>query len=189
MSDRDLTLYQKVLDGDKQALEEIYDKYEKLLFSFAYKTCGQKEMAEEIIQEVFIKLWTQKATYDESKGKFSSWIMTITRYTSIDTVRKKENHNYSLEEERDTLHQEEPSAEDLAEWREQGELIRRAMKKLSKEQGKIIKLFYFKGLTQQEIANKCNLSLGTVKGRIRLALKHLRKELSNNKEKGGVRDA
>lgn len=188
MSDHDLLLYQKILDGDKQALEEIYDKYEKLLFSFAYKTCGQKEMAEEILQEVFIKVWTQKATYDESKGKFSSWIMTITRYTSIDTVRKKENHNYSLEE-RDSIHQENPSAENLAEWREQGKLVRNAIKELTKDQGKIIELFYFKGLTQREIAQKCDLSLGTVKGRIRLALKHLRKELSNIDEKGGTRDA
>ncbi|MYL34632.1 sigma-70 family RNA polymerase sigma factor [Pontibacillus yanchengensis] len=189
MSDRDLDLYNQVLEGDKRALEELYDKYEKLLYSFAYKSCGQKEMAEEVMQEVFIKVWTQKATYDSSKGKFSSWILSVTRFTSIDIVRKKENQNYSLEEERDTLHQEEPSAEDLAEWKEQGEIVREAVKQLSEEQNKIIQLFYFKGLTQREIASSCNLSLGTVKGRIRLALKHLRKELSNIKEKGGVGDA
>lgn len=189
MSDRELDLYLQAVDGDKEALEKIYDKYEKLLFSFAYKTCGQKEMAEEVLQEVFIKIWTKKATYDASKGKFSSWILTVTRFTSIDLIRKKENQNYSLEEDRDTTHQTEPSTEDLVEWKEQGELVREAVKKLSTEQNNIINMFYFKGLTQQQIATQCELSLGTVKGRIRLALKHLKKELAYIKEKGGVRDA
>lgn len=189
MSDRELDLYLQAVDGDKKALEQIYEKYEKLLFSFAYRTCGQKEMAEEVLQEVFIKIWTKKATYDASKGKFSSWILTVTRFTSIDLIRKKENQNYSLEEDRDGLHQEEQSTEDLVEWKEQGAMVREAVKQLSPEQNKIINLFYFKGLTQQQIANQCQLSLGTVKGRVRLALKHLRKELDYMKEKGGVRDA
>ncbi|GGD24341.1 MULTISPECIES: RNA polymerase sigma factor [Pontibacillus] len=189
MKERDYDLYQKVLTGDKHALEKIYDKYEKLLYSFAYKTCGQKEMSEEVMQEVFIKIWTQKATYDETKGKFSSWIITIARYTAIDVLRKKENQNYALDEEWDAPNEKEPSVEDLVEWKERGSMIREAMKHLPKEQKKIVMLFYFKGLTQQRIAEHLDISLGTVKSRIRLALKRLKKELAIIEEKGGVSDA
>ncbi|WP_181350270.1 RNA polymerase sigma factor [Thalassobacillus sp. CUG 92003] len=188
MSRTDKELYALIADGDKGTLEEIYDKYEKLLYSFAIKLSGDATLAEEVLQEVFIKIWTHKAVYQEKKGKFSSWIVTVTRYTCIDLIRKRKDENVSLEEETDIPEEQDPSTEDLAEWREQGQLIRQAIRNLAEEQTIMVDLFYFKGLTQREIAEECNLPLGTVKGRIRLALKHLNSELSNIQEKGGVHD-
>ncbi|UOQ91705.1 sigma-70 family RNA polymerase sigma factor [Halobacillus shinanisalinarum] len=187
MSNKDLGLYHQMMDGDKKALESIYDKYEKLLYSFVIKLSGDQTLAEEVLQEVFIKLWTNKATYDETKGKFSSWIVTITRYTAIDIIRKNKNQTVALEEETDLPEQVGDSTEDIVEWKEQGDKIRKAVKELSNEQKQMVDLFYFKGLSQQEIANQCDLPLGTVKGRIRLALKHLKTHLTNGK--GGVNDA
>ncbi|WP_330981691.1 RNA polymerase sigma factor [Pontibacillus halophilus] len=183
----DEELYQRLLNGDKEALEALYDKYEKLLFSMAYRTCQQNEMAEEAVQELFLKLWTRRAKYDSTKGKFSSWLLTVMRYTAIDLLKKKENQNYTLEDNKD-YDEYEPSTEDLLEWKERGEMLRKAVQTLSNEQASIVNLFYFKGLTQREIADHLNLSLGTVKGRIRLALKHLKKELGQLKEKGGLGD-
>ncbi|KHE68531.1 RNA polymerase sigma factor [Halobacillus sp. BBL2006] len=187
MSNRDLELYRRLIDGDKQALESMYDQYEKLLYSFVIKLSGDQTLAEEVLQEVFIKIWTQKATYDESKGKFSSWIVTITRYTAIDLIRKNKKHNVALEEETDVPEEGTYSTEDIVEWKEQGNQIRQAVKHLSLEQKQMVDLFYFKGLSQREIADQTNVPLGTVKGRIRLALKHLKKQLSS--QKGGVHDA
>ncbi|MFZ0371467.1 MULTISPECIES: RNA polymerase sigma factor [unclassified Halobacillus] len=187
MSNRDIELYRRVVEGDKQALESIYDQYEKLLYSFVIKLSGDQALAEEALQEVFIKIWTQKAHFDESKGKFSSWIVTITRYTAIDLIRKHKKQEVTLEDETDLPEDEAESTEDLVEWKERGSEIRQAVKKLSEEQKQMVDLFYFKGLSQSEIASQTELPLGTIKGRIRLALKHLKKHLST--QKGGVHDA
>lgn len=187
MSNRDIEHYQKMMEGDKQSLEAIYDKYEKLLYSFVIKLSSDQSLAEEVLQEVFIKLWTQKATYDETKGKFSSWIVTITRYTAIDIIRSKKKDNVSLEEETDIPEEQDESVEDLVEWKEKSSAIRKALNQLSNEQRKIVDLFYFKGCSQSKIAKECDLPLGTVKGRLRLALKHLKKHLS--RAEGGMRDA
>ncbi|QAS51333.1 RNA polymerase sigma factor [Halobacillus litoralis] len=189
MTKGDQKLYHQMLHGDKQALEEIYEKYEKLLYSFAIKLSGDSQLAEEVLQEVFIKIWTKKAVYEEGKGKFSSWIVTITRYTCIDLIRKRKKNTVAFEEERDEVHQETPSTENLAEWREEGASVRQAVKKLSNEQRQMVDCFYFKGMAHREIAEQCELPLGTVKGRLRLALKHLRKELHQIREKGGIHDA
>lgn len=186
MSSRDIEFYQNMMDGDKQALEALYDKYEKLLYSFVIKLSSDPSLAEEVLQEVFIKLWTKRAKYDETKGKFSSWLVTITRYTAIDLIRKRKE-TVSLEEETDIPEEQDRSIEDLVEWREKSRVVQMALKELSEEQQRIVDLFYFKGYSQQKIAEACELPLGTVKGRIRLALKHLKKHLST--AEGGISDA
>lgn len=182
MSEQDYELYKRIQRSDKQALELLYERYEKLLFSFAFRMTGRRDLSEEIVQEVFIKLWTKPNLYSQSKGKFSSWLLTVTRNSSIDHMRRKNEQTEALEE-RDALRSEDPALEDLVEWKEEGKELRTAITQLAEEQQKIIELFYFKGLSQQMIADEQNIPLGTVKGRIRLALKHLKTYL--HKEKGG----
>lgn len=186
MNNHDIELYERVRQKDKEAFECIYDKYEKLLYSFVIKLSGDSALAEEVLQEVFMKIWIQKATYDQTKGKFSSWIVTITRYTAIDIIRKNRKHHLSLTEDRDFPEEGTEKTEDIVEWREKGQQIREAVTDLSEEQKQMVDLFYFKGLSQSEIADKTSVPLGTVKGRIRLALKHLKKRLSL--QKGGAYD-
>ncbi len=100
MSEHDVQLYKKLRRGEKEALEQMYDKYSKLLFSFSFKMTEEKQLAEEIVQEVFIKVWTQKSSYDETKGKFSSWLLTMTRNTVIDHHRKKARNRFRNRNER-----------------------------------------------------------------------------------------
>ncbi|MDQ0219725.1 sigma-70 family RNA polymerase sigma factor [Peribacillus cavernae] len=183
MNDTDAELYEQVHLGEKQALEKIYDRYEKLLFSLSYKITGQKELAEEVVQEVFIKLWTKKGIYSASKGKFSSWLMTMTRNTSIDQLRKRKEIPSDFEY--GEIPSENPSVENLVEWKEEGSMLRQAISELGAEQQKMVDLFYFKGLSQQHIADEFDIPLGTVKGRIRLALKHLKKMVPQTNVKGG----
>ncbi|HET7656727.1 MAG TPA: sigma-70 family RNA polymerase sigma factor [Bacillales bacterium] len=178
----DAELYSKVQSGDQNALELLYDKYEKLLYSFSYRMTKQQQSAEEVVQEVFIKVWKGQGDYDPEKGKFSSWLLTIARNASIDLMRKQKVQTFELEE-RDSLVSEDPSTEDLVEWKETGSKLRKAVLKLGEEQRMIIESFYFKGNTQRFIAEQFDLPLGTVKGRIRLALKHLRETL-NEWERG-----
>ncbi|GAF11466.1 RNA polymerase sigma-70 factor [Bacillus sp. JCM 19046] len=185
MSELDAKLYSSMKSGDKQALEELYDRYVKLLYSFSYKMLEDKQQAEEIVQEVFIKIWTQKSHYDESKGKFSSWLLTTTRNTVIDTIRKRKEIPSDMQE-RDTIADTDPSVEDQVEWKEKKEVIQAAMNKLGPDQRQVIELFYFKGMSQQKISDQCDIPLGTVKGRIRLALKHLREQMQTSERNGGV---
>jgi RNA polymerase sigma factor (sigma-70 family) len=181
----DAELYDQVQAKDKKALSSLYDRYEKLLYSFSYRIVKDGGLAEEVMQEVFIKLWKGKAQYSEEKGKFSSWLLTMTRHTAIDLLRKQSKEpNFELDE-RDALHSDEASVEDQVEWKERGQILRTAVSKLKGDQKKIIEMFYFKGMTHKRISEEFDLPLGTVKGRIRLALKHLKTSLG---EKGGVSD-
>lgn len=132
-----------------------------------------KFLSEEIVQDVFTKIWSKQRNFDESKGKFSSWLLTVTRNATIDMLRKKKESAFELDE-RDALQDQALSTEEQIEWKEKSEQIRAAVGQLTSEQKEIIELFYFKGLSQSKIADKCDIPLGTVKGRVRLALKHLR---------------
>jgi RNA polymerase sigma factor (sigma-70 family) len=182
---KDIDLYRKVVeDKDTAALRQLYRKYEKLIYSFTYKMTADREIAEEVIQEVFLKLWKKHAPYDRSKGKFSSWLLTMTRNTCLDALRKRKKHESVEYMEHDSLHvqvsNETPA--DIVEWKEKGDAIRDCIRTLKEDQQRIVHLFYFKGLTQQSISKNTDTPLGTVKGRIRLALKHLHSCL---KGKGG----
>ncbi|PKR77672.1 RNA polymerase subunit sigma-70 [Halalkalibacillus sediminis] len=187
MSDRDLELYDAIQSGDKRALGELYEKYEKLLYSFAFKMTRNRELSEEVVQEVFIKIWTKKGIYQKKRGKFSSWILTVARNMAIDIMRKKKVQTYTLEE-RDSVYSEEPLTEELFEWKEDAGRVREAMGRLNEDQREVIHLFYFDALSQQKISERLGIPLGTVKGRIRLALNHLKKHLATIDERGGSRD-
>lgn len=179
----DVTLYEKVVSQDRHAFETLYDRYEKLVFSFAYRLTGNRTIAEEVTQDIFLKLWHGTSVYQEDKGKFSSWLLTITRNKAIDEIRRLKRHDHEPMLEKDALLEEAGSTELEVEWKERRGEIRNAIAELSVDQQEVIEFFYFKGYSQQKIADHCKLPLGTVKGRIRLALKHL-KELIE--QEGGV---
>ncbi|CAM3876756.1 RNA polymerase sigma factor [Alkalicoccus chagannorensis] len=173
----DVQLYERLRAKDQAAMEMIYDKYSRLLFSFAYKVVHSSDAAEEVVQEVLIKLWKGNGVYSPDKGKFSTWLLSITRNTAIDYLRRQKKHTDEV------IHQEvehadtQPGTEELVEWKQQSERVREAMRVLKDEQRLIIDLFYFKGYSQKMIAEQVDLPIGTVKGRIRLALNHLKQEL------------
>lgn len=187
MRKQDVELFHRVQAKDEDALEQLYDRYEKLLFSFSYRMTNNKFLAEEAVQDVFTKIWSKQRDFDEGRGKFSSWLLTVTRNTCIDLLRKKKDTSSYELEERDALHTQEPTPEETVEWKERGDEVREAIKQLKEEQQEIIELFYFKSMSQTTIAKTCNIPLGTVKGRVRLALKHLKEILSSQSE-GGVPD-
>ncbi|ASN07124.1 RNA polymerase sigma factor [Virgibacillus necropolis] len=187
MRELDIELFNRTQAQDEQALEQLYDRYEKLLFSFSFRMTKNKFLAEEVVQDVFTKIWSKQRNFDESKGKFSSWLLTVTRNATIDLLRKQKETPYEIDE-RDALHDSTPSTEEQVEWKERSEEVRVAVKQLTNEQQEIIELFYFKGLSQSKIAETCDIPLGTVKGRVRLALKHLRGILSPKSERGVLDD-
>lgn len=181
----DAQLYLRMRSNDQAALEEIYDRYERLVYSFAYRMTQNAQMAEDTVQEVFIKLWKEHAPYTEDKGKFSSWLLTMTRNTSLDALRKKGKQQEVGLLDKDAEQMKAPineMPEQMIEWKEKGTVLRKALVRLKIEQRTIVELFYFHGLSQESISTKLDIPLGTVKSRIRLALQHLRKHLE--KERG-----
>ncbi|TVT28997.1 sigma-70 family RNA polymerase sigma factor [Salinicoccus cyprini] len=183
-------LYERIQSGDRNALESLYIRYEKLLFSYAYKMTSNREMSEEIVQDVFIKVWRKKGAYDPSKGKLSTWLITLTRNSTIDVLRRQKMETYEYDERDDidpTQSEQNSPVEAAVEAGEDKAMIRRAMEGLSREQQRIITLFYFRACSHSQIAESLDLPIGTVKSRIRLALQHLKKNIETVK-KGGTTD-
>lgn len=178
----DVVLYNRIKEQDKKALELLYDKYERILYSFVYRLTNSSDIAEEAVQEVFIKLWRGKGVYSDEKGKFSSWLFTITRNTAIDMVRKRKNDPIFSEEIFDFIEDDHPQIDEHLQWKEEQQRVRHAVSKLSEDQKKIIQSVYFKGLTQQKVAQEQQIPLGTVKGRVRLALRKLKTYLGTDAE-------
>lgn len=175
----DLELYERVRQKDKEALEILYDRYERILYAFVLQLTKNRDLAEEAMQEVFIKLWRGGGIYDESKGKFRSWLFTMSRHVAIDLIRKRKPDLQLDESYAEAIPSESPSVETEVEWQEERAQIETAMATLPAEQQQVVRLMYFQGLSQQKIADACGIPLGTVKGRIRLALRQLRKQLSH----------
>lgn len=181
----DTLLYSRIKEKDKDALEHLYDRYEKILFSFLYKMTQDRDLAEEALQEVFIKIWRGIGEYDDSKGKFTSWLFRMAQNSAIDLIRKRKAATVPLDEVAE-MPSTDSSVEQTAEWQEEKEHIQAAVSQLSAEQQEMIQLFYFKGHTHEKIAEISGLPLGTVKSRIRLALGKLKKTLHGLQERGAT---
>ena len=171
----DESLYHEMRSGDELALEALYEKYERLLFSFAHRFTNNDRLSEEVIQEVWMKIWNGRVDFNTDKGKFSSWILTITRNAALDCLRREKRQPTIEVEERDGGF-DEPVERTVIE-RETASEVRDAVSELKPDQQELIELVYFKGLTQQQISEQLNLPLGTVKTRIRSAIQSLRKIL------------
>ncbi len=178
----DESLYHLMRSGDEQALETLYDKYERLLFSFAHRFTNNDRLSEEVIQEVWMKIWNGRVDFDTQKGKFSSWILTITRNAALDCLRREKRRPTIEVEERDGGYDE--PVERTVMQRETAAEVRGAVSELKPEQQELIELVYFQGMTQQQISEQLDLPLGTVKTRIRSAIQALRKRMDGRERDG-----
>ncbi len=176
-SDEDLIL--SLQRDDLGALEQLYDRHHRLTLALAYRVCGNWESAEEIVQETFLAAWRQAATYHPERGGARGWLLSIARHRAIDRIRKTRNVG-SLTDMSDTLaDRRAPEAWQVAEVNAQRERIAEALAELPREQKDAVELAYYGGLTHQEISDLLEVPLGTVKGRIRLAMEKLRLALAD----------
>ena len=161
--------------GDEQAFSYLYDHYSGSLYSIILQIVKIPETANDVLQEVFINIWRKIATYDPLKGRLFTWMLNISRNASIDMLRSKSyQNNLKNQEITDTVYGTEPvnpnSMDSIG--------LDRFLTKLRPEQRVLIDLAYFKGYTQEEIAEIEDIPLGTVKTRIRNALIQLREYLN-----------
>ncbi|NQF13207.1 sigma-70 family RNA polymerase sigma factor [Brevibacillus sp. HB1.3] len=170
----DAELMRLVNEKNGHALEELYDRYIKLVYGFVMKFCnGNEDKTKEIIQLVFLRLWTTSSHYDPAQGSFVNWLLTITRNICIDYLRKEKRHTQHHQEELEEI--ADPA--NTVEQRVNTNDIAMAKNKLPIAQRKLIDLLYWKGYSLSEIAKLEQEPLGTIKSRLHQALKGLRKHL------------
>lgn len=181
----DAELMQRVQDKDRPALEELYNRYVKLVYSFALKSTRDEQVAKEIVQQVYLRLWITKSGYDSGKGQFVNWLLTLTRNIAIDRIRKERKHKQEIHLE-SKLWNEMPEQEyDVFQQVSQKllkEQIKEVQNRLSETQRRLIQLLYWEGYTLREIAEIEQEPLGTIKSRLHQTLKVLRPHFALEKE-------
>jgi RNA polymerase sigma-70 factor (ECF subfamily) len=180
----DEELMQLVYRRNAEAFEVVYDRHADAAYSLAYRICGQRALAEDVVQEAFLSLWRSGARYDRDRGSVRSWTLGIVHNRAIDGLRRRavrERGVVSDDGLEDRLAAPERTDVEFAR-RDEAREIRDALEQLPAEQGRVIELAYFGGLTHVEIASKLGTPVGTVKGRMRLGLAKMRMALGDPAE-------
>jgi RNA polymerase sigma-70 factor (ECF subfamily) len=181
----DQTLIGLIVQARAEALSELYDRYSRLVFGLALNSVGDSATAEEITQDVFLRVWQRARQYQADRGKVSTWLTSITRHRAIDQIRRRgsrpEQHSVAWAEISAMGESAVNGPERTALLTIERERVRAAVAQLPNEQKQVLALAYFKGLTQSQIAEALDLPLGTVKTRIRLAMRKLREMLQEDR--------
>jgi RNA polymerase sigma-70 factor (ECF subfamily) len=172
----DEDLMQLVAGGDARAFEVVYERHSTAVFSLAYRICGVRAAAEEVAQEAFLAIWRRGARYDRTRGSVRTWLLGVVHNRAIDALRRDTLHRrrrVADEEMADRLEAPERTDAEAAR-REEARSVRELLGQLPEDQRRVIELAYFGGFTHEQIAQMLNAPLGTVKGRMRLALEKMR---------------
>lgn len=162
--------------GDQSAFEYLYDHYSGALNAVIFKLVNDQHLAEDILQEAFVKIWNNFSSYDASKGRLFTWMLNITRNLTIDTMRSKSYKKQSkIQETESVVRYTSNNIDENNKFDALG--IRQQTMQLKEDQKQVIDLAYFEGFTQEEISEKLGIPLGTVKTRMRTAISVLRKLL------------
>ena len=161
---------------DAEAFAVLYDRHARAAYSLAYRMMGERQAAEDLVQEAFLKLWRGAASsYRPERGSVRSWLLAIVHNQTIDQLRSSASRRRTQEKVEASAPRVQPSEAFKESWRNvQREQVREALKGLPEEQLKVLELAYFSGYTHVEIAGLLDLPLGTVKGRMRLGLKKIK---------------
>jgi RNA polymerase sigma-70 factor, ECF subfamily len=175
----DEEVMQLVQRGDPRAFELLYDRHGGAAYSLAYRIVGKQAAAEDVVQEALLSIWRSRLRYDQTRGSVRTWILGIVHNRAIDGLRRASVHDRRREaldgvEERF----EAPDRTDVeVARREEARSVRGALETLPAEQRQTIELAYFGGFTQTQIADLTGEPVGTVKGRMRLGLDKMRRQL------------
>jgi len=176
----DEEVMQAVQAGDPMAFETIYDRHGGAAFSLAYRIVGTRSAAEDATQDAFLAIWRSRVRYQRDRGSVRSWILGIVHNRTIDALRRNQVHA-TRRADAEGIEEREAAAEltDVEAFRrEEQRRVRAAIETLPEAQVKVIELAYFGGFTHNQIAEMLHEPVGTVKGRMRLGLDKLRRELA-----------
>ena len=165
-------------ERDQSAFSYLYDNYSAVLYGIIFKMLDNKELAEDVLQEAFVKIWNNFSNYDSIKGRLFTWMLNLTRNLTIDTIRSKGYKKQAkIQNSDNTVNNISDNTNTAESFDALG--IRKHLTLLKNDQKQIIDLAYFGGFTQDEISKKLDIPLGTVKTRMRTAIIELRKAIKN----------
>lgn len=167
-------LIEKLVQRDQQAFQWLYDQYSPALYGVVLRIVRDDEQAQDLIQDIFVKIWKNLDGYDASKGRLFTWMLNVARNTAIDALRsRKTQPTATIRTDEDTVHivdrqhnTEQPNPDHIG--------IQDVVNQLRPDRKQLIDLVYFNGYTHEEAAEALKLPLGTVKTRIRAALQELK---------------
>ena len=164
--------------SELRALDALYDRYARPAYSLAYRIVGERGAAEDVVQDSFLSAWRQAKSFKRERGSVRTWLMSIVHHRAIDRLRAVASGGVTIPIE----DMPDAPAEAPGVWQQvwtslRADAVRGALDVLPPEQKKSIELAYFSGYTQTEIAELMGVPLGTVKGRMRMALQKLRAAL------------
>ena len=174
MKQSETHIAQLLQEKNKQVIEQLYDQYGAALFGIVLKIVQSQELAEDVLQETFVKIWSNGSTFDATKGSIFTWMLNIARNTAIDKLRSGNTKKKAQVNDLDQILTSErlhPTAELSVDHIGVSEVV----DGLEEKYRELIDLVYFKGYTQEEITRSLGLPLGTVKSRLRIALRELRR--------------
>lgn len=174
--DKESEFVNHLLSRDRKRFGVIYDNYSNALFGIIFKIVQNDEIAEDILQDVFLKIWNNSHTYDPKKSRLFTWMLNIARNSSIDYVRSKQGKvdkkNQSIDDVKNIFEKTENTI-----YTNDYLGIKKILEELKPDQKEIIDLAFFEGYTHPEISEKLQIPLGTVKTKCRAALTLLRKSI------------
>jgi RNA polymerase sigma-70 factor (ECF subfamily) len=177
----ELELLARIAGRERAAFEELYTRYVNILYATALKFLKTDADAQDVVQDVFIQIWDKAKLYDPAKGKPLTWALTLTRNRSIDRIRAIQRRSRLRDEfEHETAVDESAGVREAlsgVDASEKAKILREAVSQLSPQQRVVIELAFFRGLTQNEIADQLGEPLGTVKARARRGLMKLKEIL------------
>jgi len=177
----DEALLSAIAGGAVWAMDSLYQRYSRILYSMAYRMVADHQIAEDLLQDAFLSVWRRSTTFSPQTGAARSWLISILHHRAIDHLRRVRRRSSLQEAPLDEIELDEttavPDVWDEA-WRSvQSSQVRAALMKIPTEQRMVIELAYFQGWTHTEIAEGTQTPLGTVKARMRLGLNHLKRAL------------
>lgn len=176
----DADLARRLRARDPHVMAKLYDRYGRLVYSLIYRVVRDTGVAEDLVQETFLRVWNRAQSFDAERGALGPWILTVARNRAIDHLRSTEGRIAAGALELDRA--ENPAMfadfEDRALTLDRARRLKDAFAKLTPVQREVIELAYYEGLSQTEMAERLKQPLGTVKTWVRTALKVLREQLS-----------
>jgi RNA polymerase sigma-70 factor, ECF subfamily len=175
----DRALVHRLLQRDVSAFEELYDRHSRIVYSLVLRILQQAATAEEVAQDVFLQLWRNASQYDDQRGPFLPWLLTLARNRALDHLRLKSERQRRREDQTEDLPSvvTVPDFEGSLDEQRAATRVRKLMASLNPQHKRALELAYFEGLSHSEIADALKEPLGTVKSWIRNGLLRLREGL------------
>jgi RNA polymerase sigma-70 factor (ECF subfamily) len=181
----DASLIRSIAGAQTEALSELYDRYNRLVFTVAYAILGDRATADEVTVDVFVRVWRGAGSYRPESGKVRTWLVAITRHHAVDILRwqnsRPDSNSLLLKEGLLSNNETIRNPEEETEMSLQRKRVRGALAQLPDDQRQALVLAYFRGYTHEQIAEQLKQPLGTIKTRIRLAMQKLRHLLEDER--------